>query len=135
MKAAQTAFTTVEWPAVELLLQPTCPQTPEERCSLAALIVVTLSKFSILSDVPDTHLESYEKVLYGCLDIIAAEGGPKLVHQIISDLYLPNASYSLEKRPYTPDYLAAFILVVAEQLIHVVDGPTLRDIAFPLAER
>lgn len=125
LKAAQTAFTTVEWPAVELLLQPTCPQSARERCSLAALIVATLSKFSILSDEPDTHLESYEKVLYGCLDIIAAEGGSRIVNRLFKDLHQPPVS----------DSLAAFILVVAEQLVHVMDGPSLRDIAFPLAER
>lgn len=125
MKAAQMAFTTIEWPAVQLLLQPTCPQTSEQRCSLAALIVVTLSKFSILSEDPDINLESYEKVLYGCLDILAAEGGTRVVHQLFKDLYKPNTS----------DSLAGFILVAAEQLIHIVDSETIREIVFPLAEK
>jgi hypothetical protein len=107
------------------MLEPHSYATKRERVGLASHIVLTMGKFASLAQDQETHAPRYEEVLYGCLDLIAAGGGTKAVRQLLEDLNEPKVS----------DSLAGFILIVAEQLIRLIDAESMRDIVFPLAQK
>lgn len=103
---------------------------PERSCSkkdaveLSTLIVVTLAKFASLTEGEST-MDGYEKVLYGSLDVLAADGGARGTRQLFK---------LLQNEPKT-DSLSGFILVVADQLIRLLDAETIRDYVLPLAHK
>lgn len=123
-KAALFAFLTVTWPAVQVMLDPEGHSTRKTSAELSSVIVITLAKFATLTEA-DSEMEGYERVLYGSLDILAADGGSRGVKNIFKEL---------QKEPKT-DSLAGFILIVADQLIRLLDAGTIRDYVLPLAHR
>ncbi|GMK57673.1 hypothetical protein CspeluHIS016_0405070 [Cutaneotrichosporon spelunceum] len=123
-KVALVSFTQVTWPVVEMMLEPHSYGSKRERIDLASHIVLTMGKFSSLAQ-EDSQSEGFENVLYGCLDLIAANGKSVAVRQLLEEL----------NRPKVSDSLAGFILIVAEQLIRLIDAQSMRDIVFPLAQK
>ena len=107
------------------MLEPHSHASKRERVGLASQIVLTMGKFASLAQDQETPTEGYENVLYGCLDLIAADGGTKAVRQLLEDLSEPKVSFPL----------AGFILIVAEQLIRLIDAESMRDIVFPRAQK
>jgi hypothetical protein len=106
------------------MLNPHRHPSQQQSIKLSMLLVLTLAKFASLTQSEGT-MEGYEKLLYGSLDVLAAEGGPRGVRSLFAELWH-------EKRS---SQLAAFGLLVAEQLIHLVDAATIRDKVMPLAAK
>ncbi|BEJ03819.1 hypothetical protein CcaverHIS641_0109940 [Cutaneotrichosporon cavernicola] len=123
-KEALASFTQVTWPVVETMLEPHSYGSKRERVDLASHIVLTMGKFASPAQ-EDSQSAAFENVLYGCLDLIAAHGKSVAVRQLLEDLNKPKVS----------DLLAGFILIVAEQLIRLIDAQSMRDIVFPLAQK
>jgi hypothetical protein len=88
------------------------------------LNVLTMAKFASLTQ-SEGMMEGYEKLLYGSLDVLAAEGGPRAVRSLFDALWKEKQSFQT----------AAFVMLVGEQLINLLDATTLRDKIMPIAAK
>lgn len=121
-KEALYAFITVAWPGVTIMLDPHRHPSAKQSAELSEVNILTLAKFASMTE-SEGVIEGYEKLLYGSLDVLAAEGGPRGVRRVFDRLW---------EEEHT-EQLSAFVLLVAEQLVHLLDAQTLRDRVLPLA--
>ena len=131
-KMAFFAFLLPATSIVEILLSSQPPTTTSPRIStlppsaeLSIEILITLGSFTELIDHSQGSLEGYRRVLFGALDVLAANGGLEGVRILLRNLVHSNSS---------PAH-AAFILLAGEQLINEVDGSSLREILLPLCQQ
>ena len=78
-------------------------------------ILFTLAAFVEVVDGSQGGIEGYDKVLYGCIDVLVARGGSSDVKRLF-DLFFEGAEMT--------DAKSTFVLLVAEQLVHYLEEIT-----------
>jgi len=114
-KTALFAFLYAASSILQVLLQDDPPQR-YDSADMATEVLLTLSSFSDLTDSSNGGFEGYDKVFYGCLDVLAARGGTNGVKRLFDRLF---------DQGVMSDHKAGFILVVGEQVVHHLDGKSL----------
>lgn len=116
-KTALFAFLRPSTSMLNCLLHDDPPQDSEQS-DMAIEMLLTLAAFSKVVDASEGGLEGYDKLFYGCLDVLAARGDTAEVNNLVRRLSKPPAT--------TTNAKAGFLLTVGEQLVHHLDNDSLR---------
>ena len=93
-----------------LLLDDRAPHASTRDMGIEVLF--TLASFVEVVDGSQGGVEGYDKVFYGCIDVLAARGGSFGVKRLFDRLF-EEAEMSAAK--------SSFVLLVTEKLIHYLD--------------
>lgn len=109
------------------------PSGIHPSAELAIHLLITLSTFSSIVSRSKGGLEGYQDLLYGSLDVLSARGGCVGVKKFFQAL-----EAGRKVKDVNVDIgadTAAFMLVLGEQVISLLDEYSLTEILLPLANR
>lgn len=92
---------------------------------LSATLVQTLAAFSSIKDSNEGSVGDFDRVLHGCLDLLAFDCDSLALRHLFADLQRDNMTPSR----------AATVLECGELLVGQLDRVSVADILLPIAER
>jgi hypothetical protein len=105
---------------------PSMSNSLDLRAEIAVQMLRILYTFSDIVDAAGGGLEGYQRVLLGCLDVLAVTGGADGVTRLLK---------ALDREYGTSDGKDSFVLVVGEELVRLLKPGVIRDVLLSRAER
>ena len=94
-------------------------QDPHPSAELASEILLVLGSFANLLNSSQGGMEGYDKVFYGCIDVLAARADTEGIKRMFEPLKGDHGISAAR---------AAFMMRVGEQLVQRLDGETVKGL-------